>query len=279
MLNTKVNSVRQTITPAMAKDWLENHNPYNRNLSKGVVTSYAATMKRGEWLLNGSSIDFDWDGNIINGQHRLAAVVQSGVPIECFVVTGLDPKAYTSYDCGRARTVGQLIGMQGVPNYNTVAGGISAYMRIKNGYIVGNKGLDKTHILTTNTKMVEFFEAHREAFINYALFVLELRRNVGKIAMGSSYLVGLLFYLVHDLNHTESEVTDFLSQVFSYKTSGNKSIELLRVRFLKDNLATIKMTQEYKESILAKVWNAYISGKVLKCVKWSKDDEERVPFK
>ena len=50
-----------------------------------MVDSYALDMKRGYWALNHQGICFDEDGTLIDGQHRLAAIVLSGKTIKMYV--------------------------------------------------------------------------------------------------------------------------------------------------------------------------------------------------
>ncbi|HEY5050458.1 MAG TPA: hypothetical protein VII50_06125, partial [Acidothermaceae bacterium] len=66
----------QTITPAKAAEWLE-ANTTNRPVSRTVVRSFAEAMKRGEWIVTHQGIAFDVSGVLIDGQHRLAAVVEA----------------------------------------------------------------------------------------------------------------------------------------------------------------------------------------------------------
>lgn len=92
------------ITPEMAKRWLEK-NPYNRNISRRTVETYAEAMRRNEWHSNGESICFDEDGNLINGQHRLAACILANTPFCSTVVTGVLKQDSYIYDKGRNRTI------------------------------------------------------------------------------------------------------------------------------------------------------------------------------
>lgn len=67
----------ETVTPMKAARWLK-RNIANRRVSPKVVRNYAGDMSRGEWLLNGEAIKFDRDGNLLDGQHRLGAIVHNG---------------------------------------------------------------------------------------------------------------------------------------------------------------------------------------------------------
>jgi hypothetical protein len=76
------------ITPMQAKQYLEtNHN--NRTLRKSVVAEYACEMVEGNWKLTHQGIAFDLRGNLLDGQHRLAAIVEAGIAVQMLVVRGL----------------------------------------------------------------------------------------------------------------------------------------------------------------------------------------------
>lgn len=77
------------ITPIMAQEMLE-YNNCNRPLSRSTVAKYAGMMKQGEWYLSHQSIAFTEDDQgqlvLVDGQHRLAAVIQSGEPVKFSVI-------------------------------------------------------------------------------------------------------------------------------------------------------------------------------------------------
>src|SRR5437763_13699662 len=74
----------QTITPKKAQEYLE-HNTANRPLSGRTVRDFAAAMRRGEWRVTHQGIAFDTAGALVDGQHRLAAIVEAEVPVEVTV--------------------------------------------------------------------------------------------------------------------------------------------------------------------------------------------------
>jgi hypothetical protein len=77
------------ITPEIAQDMMK-YNTCNRPLSKNTVAKYASMMKKGEWYLSHQAIAFTKDekGNsiLVDGQHRLAAVMQSGTTVTSTVI-------------------------------------------------------------------------------------------------------------------------------------------------------------------------------------------------
>lgn len=99
-----------TITPAAAKAFLEN-NTDNRKKRGWWVLSLANMIKRGEWILTHQGIAFTKSGKLIDGQHRLEAIVESGIALEILVVTDVDDEAFKVIDSGVKRTLSDLTGM------------------------------------------------------------------------------------------------------------------------------------------------------------------------
>lgn len=101
---------KMKVTPEMAADWLENRNAQaQRRLSEHIASKYAKIMAAGRWPLTHQAIGFDYDGWLIDGQHRLRAVVISGVAIEMWVIPDCDPATFSVLDNGHKRQAGQLI--------------------------------------------------------------------------------------------------------------------------------------------------------------------------
>lgn len=108
-----------SITPEHAAWVLENRNPHNRNLRSKDVATYARDMADGHWKNTGEAIKFDEDGNLLDGQHRLHAVVEAGVTIDFLVITGdLDQE---QMDSGVKRVMGDILKLRGEANYIILA--------------------------------------------------------------------------------------------------------------------------------------------------------------
>ncbi|MBF0141208.1 MAG: hypothetical protein HQL74_13135 [Magnetococcales bacterium] len=98
-----VTADRLIVTPHMATEWLEK-NQHNRHIRQSHVDHLAQQLRNGSWKLDGATICFDTDGNILDGQHRLWAVIESGSSIETLVVTGLESDVFPVIDTGIVRT-------------------------------------------------------------------------------------------------------------------------------------------------------------------------------
>lgn len=122
----------ETITPAIAKVYL-NTSEGNRNLKRLKVAAYARDIKAGKWRVNGESIIFDAGGRLVDGHHRLTAVIDSGVPIETVVVRGVDKDAKKTIDMGASRSAGDALTLAGHKNANNLNSVVLAAMSIAAG--------------------------------------------------------------------------------------------------------------------------------------------------
>jgi hypothetical protein len=105
------------VTPTWAKEVLETKNKLNRNPSAQQVKKYAELMRRGDWRETHQGIAFGTDGTLFDGQHRLAAVVEAGVPITMMVTYDLDDRSREAIDTGRKRTPGDLLKLFDLENH------------------------------------------------------------------------------------------------------------------------------------------------------------------
>lgn len=90
------------ITPETASHWLS-RNIGNRPASQATVDRYAKAMINGAWKMAGDPIRFSKTGKLIDGQHRLHAIIQSGVTITCVVMRDLEDGVFDVLDSGRGR--------------------------------------------------------------------------------------------------------------------------------------------------------------------------------
>lgn len=161
----------QTVTPKMALRWLEaNHN--NRNVRERVVTAYARDMKAGRWRLTGEAVKFSADGRLIDGQHRLRAVVQAGINVDMMIVRGLDDEVQEVLDSGAGRSAGDALRMRGETNYSNLAATARAAMMFEDGRLYQGGGTKYTH-----GEIIEFLEKNPE-MRDSVEFAVSLRHQI-----------------------------------------------------------------------------------------------------
>lgn len=96
-----------TIPPNEASKYLAN-NPANRKINESVVRAMAEDMKAGRWMQTHQGIAISKTGRLLDGQHRLSAVIKAGVPVKMMVTFGVDEKAMDAIDQGRKRSTSDI---------------------------------------------------------------------------------------------------------------------------------------------------------------------------
>lgn len=99
------------VSPKMANDILTK-NGGNRRLRKSVVKKYATIMANDEWVLTPEPIMVDTDGNMMNGQHRMSAVVVANKPVGMLIIRNVERSVFAALDRGAIRTTSDALGME-----------------------------------------------------------------------------------------------------------------------------------------------------------------------
>ena len=94
------------ITPEIARHILGDHENF-RGEKKSIAKKYEAVMRRKKWIQKSPPLIFSESGELLDGQHRLHAVILSGIPdwFNC-VVGDIDP---LSVDANAVRTQGDVM--------------------------------------------------------------------------------------------------------------------------------------------------------------------------
>jgi len=156
----------QTITPEEAAMLLQT-NVNNRKLSRRRVEMYANDIKRGMWKLTGDTIKLaknpaTGEVRLIDGQHRLHAIVSAGMPIQTVVATGLQEDAFSVIDRGKTRTYNDVLNMSNIKNSNTVASFIRPIIALEAGLNPFGNGMelvtpeDVVNFATENDELVQW---------------------------------------------------------------------------------------------------------------------------
>lgn len=129
-------------TPEWAREELEKNNKGNRHLTTSWMRLRAA-IERGAWQVNGEAVMFDRSGKLINGQHRLKAVAESGIAVPVFVFYGINPDAFSTYDQGRRRSPGDVLSIIGHVNCNSLAAALAWQKKYEAGEmeLAGSTGI------------------------------------------------------------------------------------------------------------------------------------------
>lgn len=121
MAEKQVHTERIFVTSEMARRWLRSNIEGNRRVNSNRVNQYARDMKSGKWKENGETLKFADTGELIDGQHRLTASVESGIGFWSLVSYGIKKEAFITIDRNQPRSIGQQLHLAyGATDYNNL---------------------------------------------------------------------------------------------------------------------------------------------------------------
>lgn len=144
----------EVITPLRAAQLL-GANTSNRNLRKRQVELLARAITNGDWVPNGDAIRVAKDGTLLDGQHRLHAIIEADKAAESVIISDLDNNVMLTVDTGTKRTMSDTLRIRGVTSGNNVAAMCVLKWRIENGLIF-------TTIKPSTSEGMRVFERHPE---------------------------------------------------------------------------------------------------------------------
>ncbi|BAQ93484.1 ParB-like nuclease domain containing protein [uncultured Mediterranean phage uvMED] len=101
------------VSPDLAALLLTLNFKNNRILSKTQVVKFAQDMKQGRWHLSNDAITISIDGELLNAQHRLSAVIMSKTTQPFLIAWGYAKSSAQIYDTGKKRSMDERITVGG----------------------------------------------------------------------------------------------------------------------------------------------------------------------
>ncbi len=259
-----ITSEVRTITPNDAAEMLGRNTRNYRPMSVRLVSRLSQSMRAGHWELNGEAITLFANGDIADGQHRLAAIVQCGVPITTVVITGIESDRYI--DTGKKRTRADLLRSLGEKNVNVLSACLSVIHAIES-----NDSSGSMSPMFDNGMMLEVLERHPG--------IREFTRSAGGrlgILGGLSVTVALMY--LFSLKDAEL-ADDFMETLVSGVGPEADPALLLRDRFMRDRLNKgTKMSRRMRGALCIKAWNAYRTSTPLRTLMWRLHGKKRESF-
>ena len=253
------------MTPALAASLIE-HNTMNRLLSPPRVNWLADCIDRGAWKADGSAIKVDRDGVLIDGQHRLHAILKTGKSVQCLLITDMDPETRLTVDSGRPRHFGDFLRMNGIANSTDVAATTKIVWRNETGLLC-----DPSHRAATDTTILWDFYLGKRDLISESiarakaidLHVRYIQRSV--LALGWSIFSQL----------DEEDADRFFAQIRGDEKSGTV-VNLLCNFGATRPVSAGHYPQRNLAAVVIKAWNLWRKGQEVESLHW-KPTKEKFP--
>lgn len=255
------------VTPKMAEQWLK-WNTTNRHLKENHFNQLVRRMEKGEWMLNGQALLFGSNGSLLDGQHRLSAVVKYGKPVLFDVRFGLDPTAFTVIDDGMKRNPGDVLEIEQVPYAKTAAAAVKMIIN----YINGQKDpKGNNYSKPSNLEILEFYREHPKVADSVASGQHWYNLS-DRLLTGSDF--AMFYFLMRRKN--EKKALEFLQGVADGVGLQLRSpIYQLRKRLISFKMdKMVKVKRSVKVGLVVKAWNLFLLGKEIAHLSYSPREKE-----
>jgi hypothetical protein len=251
----------EVITPDDAKEMLS-HNRNNRHLMPASTQRLAGVMQRGEWMADSTdAIGLDEDGGVVNGQHRLTAVVESGITITALVVRGVNPDVIKVIDMGLPRNLSQFLAMSGrYENCTELAQSLYNLWRIPTDAEKSQGTAFKPSI----PQVLEFFVDHHPHLVDSVRTGIDVAKACKGIQPG---WVAAYHYV---MSSVDSDAADVFFTKLELGTEENGDdldptdpVAVLRTKIIANSEAKKKESTSTVAAWLVKAWEASQNGATL----------------
>lgn len=249
----------ELITPSKAAEILT-ANKSNRRIKDRHVNFLVSEILEGRWHSNtGESIKIASDGTLIDGQHRLTAIVKSNKALTILVCRNMDKEVFSVIDTGISRDAKDVFKMSHVKNEIGITASLKKYIDFKNGYST-SKGTGKI----SNQNLLDFYNKNEKY---YQTVWNESQSNYNAFAkILSTSTICAFTLLFNDISKKDSE--EFFRQLCSGINITNPTIFVLRTRLMKNKMSASKMRESIINAFIIKSWNAFRKGTELKIMKF-----------
>lgn len=255
---------KEIITPERAHELLElNHN--NRNLAQRFVDRYASDMAAGLWRDVGDPLRFSKD-RLLDGQHRLHAIIKSGVTLEMWVVNDLRDEDITVLDTGKVRVLSDTLRWSGAANPSKSSPVVRALCVLSRGFNLrdANKSVLTTSVLT------EFYLQHSELIDRSVRRGENVRNRLGLSCGQWATAFAWLGYCGVD----DELVEQFYALLAAEGSNLDLGSPILALRSWATKRAINRVNLRRDELLIAvlKAYNAWIAGTPIKAMRVSPDE-------
>lgn len=256
MLQFIKEDAKSIITPEEAKELIARYEASefkNRVPYKATLNLYVSELLESKWILNGETIKVTKDLIPIDGLNRLTAIVESGKPMECFVIQldGNIDEIVSTIDIGRKRSVENALEFQG-EMYERGAMSIVRYHKVlqKGGSCIGQSDANNGF---TRQWLIEQYRNMKYEYCEAARFAKGICK---KTRMKTVDVGGIYMHLIYDLGWDSDVVEEFFNRLRSV----NLTTDVGFFRSTRKNLEETDIRSAERTEIYMRCWNSWRNG-------------------
>jgi hypothetical protein len=257
-----------TITPEIAVKMLE-QNISNRPIRQPRVNLYAENMKRDKWTLTGEAIKIglpDGDGvcELIDGQHRLWACVESGCSFRTWVMENVTADAKTFIDSGLPRSMGDVIGLAGMDHANHRASVARLILGWREGVL---QNTNRWQAVVTRDRVLDFIRDNYEAQAE----AIRTGSTVRRSTTGSTTAIAAFVFEIRRINSAKAD--EFIhAWITGEGLDAESPIRALRAWTMSRSANNKRTDNTLYLLTMTRAWNAFLVSGALRKMIVRKDD-------
>lgn len=258
------------VTPEYAAELLK-LNTHNRNVRPSVVAKYAQQMRGGEWVLTNDAITISKGNVLLNGQHRLLAVVKANVSVPFIVFYGADDEAFDVMDTAVTRTMGDVLGHHGAILGQDMAASLLMFAKFCEDADDGTqKRFGETGYLSSRRHLLAMYDMFGEMLYPYVTAIKQMYKT-GFRVVPISKMAGLALFLEARLGYKRADILRFCSMLYTDKHKDDYSVAHIRRTLLNSRLSRKKLAVGETMRYVIYAWNAYAKNRIVKTIPTQSD--------
>jgi hypothetical protein len=201
------------ITPAIAEQYLE-FNEKNRKLRKETVEVYARDLRAGKWLISGDTIKFDSTGRLIDGQHRLKAILLANTATWGLVVRGVEPDVQRVLDTQARRSAADALRFAGIDKNAQLISGIARNALLYTDFMENKPSKPIFNVTSASHTEIQAWTLDHPEASEAAVMALALKKagGHGLVSWGLSW--------IKLMSVDPVDARDFFNSLANFQTNG-----------------------------------------------------------
>lgn len=250
------------IGPSQAAEILEG-NVSNRLPSSSHVKFLSSQMENGQWKFTGDPIRIGEDGRLLDGQHRLLAIIMSGTSQRFVLMSEFKNNVFHVLDTGKSRNAGDVLSIQGFKNANATAaiarqiinykrnGKLYFASRSEKGQVGGNAS---SSLRISNGEILDFVNNNDiSSHVDFAKIAYTHLR----VMSPSEY--GILHYILSNISQDYSE-RFFDKLIFGVNLDKDDVVLALRNKLIEGLSSGLKVPGRVRLGMVFRAWNHFRRG-------------------
>jgi hypothetical protein len=183
----------------------------------------------------------------------------------------MDRAVFDVLDTGKCRSAGDVFKIQGIRYATATPATINYYCLFKKQQYY--KGVSKDGKLSS-TQLLKIYESDTDYWDMIITKAEGFSSSFARVL--SSSLFGGIYATLLDLN--PSKALPFLEQFSSGRNVTNETVLVLRDKLIADKVSNSKMSPAMKMAFIIKTWNAFVTNRTLKVLRFDKVKEDFPTF-